>query len=196
MKNLLVTIISVVALVLSIVSLIFVFKTSNNSESRLDPIGKTATNIIYYVNIDSVAKNYTLVKDVQDELLSDQRRFEQQFQSKMINFQNRYAKVQEESAYMTKAELDKVQQQYEADELELQDFRQQLSFQLAEKEDKLRVRYTKNIRSFIESLNDIEQFDLVLGFNNESNVLFYRKENDITDLVIKGLNERYLKDKD
>ena len=94
---------------------------------------------------------------------------------------------------MTRAELEKAQEEVERGEYEIQQMRQQFSMQLAQKEDRLRVRYTRNIRSMIDSLSNTATIDLVLGYNEDSNVLYFTPEKDITNIVVDGLNQQFEK---
>jgi Skp family chaperone for outer membrane proteins len=198
MKNNLALILSSVAVVIAVYGL---FK-SNGGEHVSSAVSEgfevfssnDGTSNIYYVNLDSVARKYKLVKNVQEELIADQRKYEQQLQSRIEGFRARYEKLQEESAYMTRAELERAQDEIQHAEMEIQELQQQLSVQLAQKEDRLRLKYTRNVKAFVDSISAGKNFELVLGFNDEGNLLYRNPNNDITGLVIKGLNDKFEKE--
>ncbi|MGY6562853.1 MAG: OmpH family outer membrane protein [Luteibaculaceae bacterium] len=202
MKSNLALVISLLAFVTALIALFNNSGLKSMSEDSMVSISKgisfsdsSSNSTIFFVNLDSVSSRYLLVKSAQEELIAEQRKAEQRLQQKVESYRKRYEKVQEEQAYMTRAELEKVQFEFAQVEQEIQELQQVLSIQLAQKEDDLRVKYTRNIRRFVDSLSVSNNFKLVLGYNEDSNVLYADKTNDITTFVIDGLNDSYKKSK-
>jgi outer membrane protein len=151
---------------------------------------------IKYVRMDSLSNGYQLATDLTKKFEEDNAIREQKFQQRQSYFDSQMKKYEREVYQLTQGEraareeeLGRLQQQIMAEGQELQNLaamqNQQMSIQL---EDSL-INFFKGFASEVNA-------DLILSTNTiGSNILYINPTLDVTDLAIKGLNDRYNKSK-
>lgn len=168
-------------------------KTSGVSDTSLVQKGVIR---IKYVRMDSLSNGYQLAIDLTKKFEEDNAIREQKFQQRQGYFDSQMKKYEREVYQLTQGEraareeeLGRLQQQIMAEGQELQNLaavqNQQMSIQL---EDSL-INFFKGFAAEVNA-------DLILSTNTlGSNILYINPTLDVTDLAIKGLNDRYNKSK-
>lgn len=151
---------------------------------------------IAYVNTDTLMAKYQYALDLQKQLKDFQTAKENSYKQQMIQFQKDY------EAYVKGGGENMTLSQQQAKEKELTERQQRLisleseySQQIAEKTMKEGENMTKAVYNFIREYNaQNQQFDIILSKSFSNSPLLYGNEGmDITDEILKGLNEEYAK---
>jgi outer membrane protein len=169
------------------------FVTSNN-KSPQKTLPDTPFRIAYF-EIDSVSEHFALVKDVraeldrrQDSMNNELERLDKSYRDKMSEYQNKAAsmsQVQSESATQ--------------DLLRMQDFIKNRKQELDQKYNDLVTRKMNSVKAkieeFLKEYNKDNRYNYIISYEPG---LFYYKDPafNITDDVVKGLNEMYKSKKD
>jgi len=71
------------------------------------------------------------------------------------------------------------------------DLKEQYTNTLAEQEYQMNQRFIDSVTNFLQRYNKNKSFDYILGYTKGGGILFANEKNDITYLVIEGLNKEY-----
>ena len=153
---------------------------------------------IAYVNTDTLMAKYQYAIDLQKQLKDFQTAKENSYKQQMMQFQKDY------EAYVKGGGENMTLSQQQAKEKELTERQQRLmnlegeySQQIAEKTMQESEKMTKAVYNFIREYNaQNQQFDIILSKSFSNSPILYGNEGmDITDEIVKGLNEEYAKGK-
>ena len=165
--------------------------TGNDSTTTVkdEPI-ETSINI-RYVSMDSIYKNYVLAQNVSQQaqaLASDLQSYQAQLQNQLQTKYNQIQQKAQNNGYLSQAS-------YEADLKELEKTNASFQNMYAKREanaaqtlDNRQKELNDSVQNFIKAYNKEKKYDAILIRDAG---LYFNPALDITDEVIKGLNERY-----
>lgn len=153
-------------------------------------ISTPVTNI-RYIDLDSVLANYTLAQELSKEsqkMMLDYQNVERQKGNELQKLGNQIQQKVNNSGYLT-------QESYQADVNSFNQKQNEAQNYLAAQQNRIstymaeqQTRLNDSIQSFIKAYNATRNYDAILY--REAGVYFNPALN-ITDEVVKGLNERY-----
>lgn len=155
--------------------------------------GEIATPVtnIRYIDLDSVLANYTLAQELSKEsqkMMLDYQNVERQKVNELQKLGNQIQQKVNNSGYLT-------QESYQADVNSFNQKQNEAQNYLAAQQNRIstymaeqQTRLNDSIQSFIKAYNATRNYDAILY--REAGVYFNPALN-ITDEVVKGLNERY-----
>ena len=148
---------------------------------------------IAYVTVDSVMQNYGYYKKLEKEYQAQVSREEQKMQSQMQALYQEAAKLQEDfqRQLITSANAQAKQQELAQREQQLAQAQQTKAQQLAEKEQTLLTQLNDSVKAAINIYNADKRFKIVLNNVYNSSILYSSDELNITQDVLKIMNERY-----
>ncbi len=166
------------------------------SENKNPIIVNSASNLadakIAYINTDSINEHYAYIADFTKVLKAKKSSIENQMQSLTAKFQQEYEAFQQsaqtgiasESDLMKqKTSLERQQQEIANKELQMQN----LGIELEEKN----IELNKNVKDFLAKYNN-GKFDYVLSYSDMMpTILLVNPKLDITNDILKGINEEY-----
>jgi outer membrane protein len=192
-----------IILVLAVIGLYVLFFTSSK-KSPVKTVNRENTGTaedfskaIYYINFDTVLAHYDMYLDQLDQLEREAKVAENNLRSKDAQFQK---EVNEYQSQMQKGLLLRSQAQEEERRLgnkqqELMVLQENLRNQLAEKQVVFNRQMLDKIMTYLDKLQPDYDYHIVLGTQYGGGVLYANKDLDITNVVIRGLNEEYKKEK-
>ncbi len=198
-------IISLIALVASIVTIILILTGSISTDKHVDD-GVTTKPVltgdftglpsdigIAYINLDTLLMEYKLAVKLQENLLTEKARAQS-------NLENQYRQLEREyNSFMEKAQLGSFisQASMEAQQNELIEKQQrlerldrQLTEDLLIKQEEMNRQLYDTIMNFMRQYEE-SNYTLVLGNAGGANVLYAKPEMNVTREVIDALNKRY-----
>lgn len=200
MKN--ISIILNIVLAIAVVLLYFLyFQLKNTCSSDVQHIEELNVEAperhivptIYYINTDSLWKNYEYVKNEIEILQKEKSKAEsqievkaRQLESDLMDYQQKVQSgmISMDDARKKEAELmDRQQKLYE--------LREQLATDLLVKEQDKNNMLQKAISDFIKQYNSGKNFSYVLGYSQGGGILFANDSLDITNEILEGLNSEY-----
>lgn len=151
------------------------------------------TNIRYY-NSDSVSKHYTLVQELNadaEKMMNEYQAIERQRQNELQGMASRIQNKVQNNGYLS-------EQSYNADMQELQTRQAAIERELAAKQQTIAEQAAKQQQQLVDSINSflnayaaVNKFDAILVQTSAMPGTYFADDLDITDEVIKGLNDRY-----
>jgi outer membrane protein len=165
-------------------------ENASSDKSAGQPSGR-----IVFVNTDTLLNNYDYYKDVIKEfenksfaLENDLAKRGQSFQNEVALFQRRAQAggMTEEQARTTQAALQKKEQ-------DIMLFRDNAAGNLQQEQAKKTEELLNKIQEYLKKYNAADKYDMVIGYSKGGGVLYAKEDLDITQTVLKGLNEDYKK---
>src|SRR5262245_35374608 len=161
-----------------------------NKSEKKDTLDPKADFRIAYFEMDSIEAHFSLVKEVKDEINKKEERSSIELDRKSKEYQNKLAYYQSKQKDMT-------QQEYEAAAMELKRMDADLGMlkqRLDQEYSELALRRGKEVKTtiedFLKEYNETRNYAYIVSYEQG---LFYYKDSayNITEDVIKGLNEKY-----
>jgi outer membrane protein len=147
---------------------------------------------IAYFEMDSVQNNTALVKDVQTEIEKKEKEFSTQLSQLEYSYQSKIQEYQqkEKSGTMTQPDYEKAQADVRQLETRIKNRKQEMDQQYQEFMMRSQLNLKKTIEDFIAEYNKAKQYSYIVAYEQG---LFYYKDTiyNITDDVVKGLNDQY-----
>ena len=199
MKNtsLILSIISLVAVV--VFGILSLTKGGKSADVQTDGevVEAASKGDIVYVNLDRILMEYDMANDLRSvvetkiqNIQAEVNRRAKKLENDVIDFQN---KIDKGLLTRTNAELQsqKLQQQ----ELEFNNYAAQKEQEIQEEQVVMMNQLGDAIQTFINKYNEQKQYAMILTNSGGSPVLTADAALDITDDVLAGLNEEYIKSK-
>jgi outer membrane protein len=177
------------------VALLYIDRFSGNGgdKGQNSQVSTSATGDIVYINIDSLLNSYDLYNDLKTSLMQEQQSLEASLNTKSKAYQRKAMEFQDkvQKRLVTQAQAEQMQQQLMNEQQSLLQLKDQLSMQLAEKEQKMNKQIFERVTSYLKKYNKSGKHKIILGNTMGSNVLEADSTLDITNITLKGLNEDY-----
>jgi len=171
-------------------------KAENSTPAAEAPAGKSAeaqTLKIRYIDGDSITANYNFAKDLKESAVRAYSKLEAAQQSRQNDLQTFGKSIDSKmktNGYLSeesyKADVMKFQKMQSDAENYLAGLQRNTEMELAQQQQQL----NDSIEAFIKEYNKTKGYDAILF---KAAGVYFNPALDITDEVIKGLNERYTK---
>lgn len=147
---------------------------------------------IAFFYMDSVQKKYELIAEKDKRFRSEGQRLEGSLKSEMTKAQARYEELmRKDHTYSTQAEVAKDEQELQALMARIQGQQANSEEQLARLEAQMLTEITTELRDYLNVYNRSAGFDYIFSVQNGGQVWVGNAGLDISDDLIRGLNERH-----
>ncbi|MEI8280518.1 MAG: OmpH family outer membrane protein [Bacteroidota bacterium] len=166
-------------------------KYGNPKAASLVASGSTVPAKIAYVNIDTLEAHYEYLKNKKEEFAKRQETMQAELQGAAEKMQNDYAELQRkaQAGSLSQSEGQAAQKRLEQMQQSLETRRQALTEQLVKEQDVFNKDLQKRIDSFLTDYNKTKNYDYILSYTSSGSIMFANKQLDISQDVIKGMNE-------
>ena len=181
------------AVIILYILFFFGVKKTDSSDSAGQKMG--GLNNIAFVNSDTLIQNYDMVKELKGELEKKKVILEaevstkqQTFETKVKNFQNNVQKnlISTEQAKNAESKLMQERQ-------DIMEISEKYTRLLSQQELEMNYRVQDSIINLVHRFNSAKKYDFILGFSKGGGILFANEKHNITQDVLKQLNEEYKK---
>lgn len=195
MKNLSL-ILNVVLLVAVAILYVLHFSGPGKVESKFSSSDTSVVNLkVAYINSDSVLKHYDYLKVNREQLEVKTKKMDQELQNRTVGLRNEITAYQRNVSGMTLGQARAAEEDLGKKQQNLQLYQQTLQQQLLQEEAKLNKELYERITGFLKEYGQEKGLQVVLKFDPGSDMLYGGESLDITDDVIKGLNQTYQAEK-
>lgn len=147
-----------------------------------------------YVNTEKIVKDYSEMGAAQDkytklndEMMGDLERKAQAYQIKLDLYQKNVSGMSKSEREQKEEELINLRQ-------ELQQEQQTRSRQLQQESQSAIDSIIKKVKDHVKDYGEKNGYDYIYGQNEAGSVLYGKEENDLTDEILKELNDGYKPD--
>ena len=174
------------------------FSSSTNTENiptvekelAIQPLNEGGLNIAF-VNSDTVSKYYEFAKKIQKTLTTKRSEAEGQIKSKYFAYESLVQEFEKASPIMGDREKMEKAQKIRLLEQEIMQVEQQLSEQVSRQELELTQSYIVKTNEYMQEIGKTLGYDYVMSYRVGGAMLYANERHDITNEIIKLLNERY-----
>lgn len=194
MKNL--SLILNIVLLVAVIILYVLHFSAPKTHSTSSPSDTSSVNLkLAYINSDSVLKHYDYLKVNREQLEAKTKKMDQELRTRTVGLQNEITAYQRNVSGMTLGQARAAEEDLGKKQQNLQLYQQSLQQQLMQEEAKLNKELYDRITGFLKEYGQEKGLQVVLKFDPTSDVLYGGAGLDITQDVIKGLNESYQTEK-
>ena len=174
------------------------FSSSTNTENiptvekelAIQPLNEGGLNIAF-VNSDTVSKYYEFAKKIQKTLTTKRSEAEGQIKSKYFAYESLVQEFEKASPIMGDREKMEKAQKIRLLEQEIMQVEQQLSEQVSRQELELTESYIVKTNDYMQEIGKTLGYDYVISYRVGGAMLYANERHNITNEIIKLLNERY-----
>lgn len=196
------------SLILSIISLIAVVVfgilslTKGNSEAAVAAEGEAATEAackgaIVYVDLDRILTEYDMANDLRSVVETKVQNIQAEVNRRGQKLEKEVAAFQEkiEKGLLTRSVAEAQNQKLQQQDLEFQNYAAQKQQEIQEEQIVMMNQLGDAIKTFIDKYNEEKQYAMIITNSNGAPVITADAALDITEAVLAGLNEEYIKTK-
>jgi outer membrane protein len=134
-----------------------------------------------------------MTKDLSGEIQVKGKQLDAELSSKSKNFQSAVEDLQYKAqrGLEVRSKLEEMQQKLAAEEQNLYKLRDSYAQQLQEENTVMLRKVMNSIMEFMKEYNKDKHYNFILGNTFDGKILYADKSLEITDDVIKGINEQY-----
>lgn len=197
-----------IVLAIAVIALFILHFTDRNDACSNTPADDTAANStekvsipegsIVYIQLDSLVSQYDMFNDLRTELEAKAEIIRTDLEKKGISFQRDTKDFENKvkKGLVTSSQAEKMQQDLLNRQAELQNYSMQKQQEIAEEETVMYNRVMDAITTYIEKYNKKKNYSLILTTSPTTNVVLNgNPELDITQEIVGGLNDEYIKSK-
>ena len=188
-------IISIVLGILVVVLFILHF-TGGKSNSQLITAATTpSSGKIAFINSDSILSQYAMAKEIKAQLEDKVKKVQSELATRESSFQKRVKEFQDkmQAKSISQDQAQKTNDQLTQEKQSLDGLSQQYQQLIAQQQQELTIALHDTITNYLKRFNKDVKFDYIFNFHTGGDLLFQNPGLDITDVVVKGLNEDYKK---
>jgi outer membrane protein len=149
------------------------------------------TNQYAYVNVDSLLNKYDYFKVTRTQLEDRRKRLETEIAGRTRSLENEVVSAQRKANTMTLEQAQLTEQNLRRKEQELMRYQNDAARQLAEEEQKKNEELINNISLYLKKHTEDKPYKIVFGYSKGGGILYATDSLDITQEVLKGLNQDY-----
>lgn len=177
------------------VAVLFILHFTSKKEEVFQPVSIKSALTIAYVNSDTIWENYEFVKDTKKELENLEMQMNNNYKAQGMAFKAEYENYLKIGATLSLSEQKKREAALQQKQQDLMELEKSLGNQMLEKKQNKNIQVQDSIFAFIKRFNQGSKYSFILEKSRLSGILFANDSLDITNAVLKGLNEAYKKDK-
>lgn len=175
-------------------------EAAKNDGAAATTTGETTTaevtNDVVYVNADTLLANYDLFKDVKTRLEGKAKKAEADLKSKATAFEREVGQYQQSAQGMSNEQRAVTEQRLARRQQEIANLNQSESNRLMSEESEEQKKIYDKVEAYLKDYSKEKGYKMVLSYSRgNSAILFGDASLDITQDVLKGLNEAYAKEK-
>lgn len=151
---------------------------------------------VAFIYGDSVNANYRFLIDAEAELERESKLIDERIRRKYERAEKRAGELQREAPTMGQLEMQEAQIELQNLEVEIREFQDKLARDFRKREVELQQNYMERVNKFLDEYNSDGKYDMIMNFQPGGNLLWMSDAFDITDEVLRGLNEAYDREMD
>lgn len=146
---------------------------------------------IAYINSDTLLQNYQYFKDMADQLEVKRKKLENEFTTRAKGLENEFATFQRTGNSMTINQARAVEEDLMKKRDNLMKYQESLSQELIKEETRINNELYEKVSEYLNDYGKKNNFQLVLTYQKGSGVLYANDSLNITQAVVRGLNDTY-----
>jgi outer membrane protein len=173
------------------VGILYFLHFSGKKSGTVSSISPPSDLKIAYIKSDSVLKHYDYFKEMRTILEAKGKKLDQDLQNRGQSLQNEITSYQRNISNLTIGQAKALEEDLGKKQQNFRLYQQSLEQELANDQNKLTEALYGRITAFLKKYSEGSGLQVVFKFDQSSDVLFGGPGIDISQDVIKGLNDDY-----
>lgn len=169
-------------------------KTSDNSSAAPAGANGTTNLKIAYVEIDSLLTKYKFSTDLNEQMIQKEENIRTTLNEKAKDLDAEMREFQrklENNGFASRERAEQENLRISQKQRDLQQLQEKLTNELQAENQKKSLQLRDSINSFLKIYNKDKGYSLIISNTGFDNLLYADPAFNITDEIVKGLNERY-----
>lgn len=174
-------------------------KTSDNDTTAPAGAGGTTNLKIAYVEIDSLLTKYKFSTDLNEQMIQKEENIRTTLNEKAKDLDAEMREFQrklENNGFASRERAEQENLRISQKQRDLQQLQEKLTNELQAENQKKSLQLRDSINSFLKIYNKDKGYSLIISNTGFDNLLYADPAFNITDEIVKGLNDRYTPEKD
>jgi outer membrane protein len=168
------------------------FSTTNKSTEDTGYAGVGGSEYsVAYINSDSVLSKYDFFKDIQAKLQEKGQKLENEYQNRAQGLQQEVNDYQRTVSNLTIGQAKALEENLVKKQQNLRLYQESLTQELMKEESKMNQELYNKVTAFLKQYSSQNGIDLVVKYNQGSDILYANQGMDVTNVVVEGLNKSY-----
>lgn len=150
---------------------------------------------IAYINADTVLQHFEFFKEKRQQLETKQGKLEAEYRNRAQGLQSEVNNYQQSLPNLTLGQAKALEEDLMKKQQNLRVYQESLTQELLKEEAKINKELYDRVTSFINDYSIENDIELVVKYNQGSDILYAGEGMDITWKVVEGLNQRYVDEK-
>jgi len=153
---------------------------------------------IVYIQLDSLVNNYDMFNDLSSELQSKVQVIQEDLDKKGRAWENDVKDFEQkvQKGLLTQVAIQQQQQVLAQRQEELNNLMQQRRLEMSDEEAVMYRKVLDALKTYLEKMNQETGYSMIINTSGSTNnVLHGDSRFDVTNVVLKGLNDEYIKQK-
>ena len=181
-----------VLLIIAVAVLYFLhFNQKPDTEEKSGEVAEMADFQVAYINSDSVLANYSYAQKLQEDIRVKTASMEKDYQSRVQGLQKEINDYQQNAGNLTINQAKALEENLVKKQQNLQLYQQKLSQDLMVEEATMNKDLYDRVTGFLRDYGKDNNLQLIVKYDQGSDVLFASDAMDITQIVLDGLNSAY-----
>jgi outer membrane protein len=191
MKNL--SLVLNIVLLVAVIVLYVLYFSGNKAAGKANGNDSTAVSDlrIAFINADTVLKYYDYLKISKDKLEAKSKKLQQDYRNRAMGLQSEISNYQRTVNTMTLGQVRAAEEDLQKKQQNLQMYEQTLSQQMMQEEAELNRALYERVTDYLKKYGSEKGLHMVLKYDPTSDMLYGTQALDITQDVIKGLNDDF-----
>jgi outer membrane protein len=147
-----------------------------------------------YVDIGRLMQEYQGMKDARAEFEKKSAQWQANADTLVAEWQKDLKSYEKERAGMSKKEKELKEELLRNKQQQINQYHDAIQMKSKDEEQKLSQTAINRINEYVEAYGKQKGYMYVLGANGSGNIVYADKSRDITDIILKGLQEEYEKE--
>lgn len=193
MKNL--SLVLNIVLIIAVAVLFYLQFNEKSTPQEEKSIMSAAAYSVAYINSDSVLQKYDYFAELQEELQAKSKKLESEYQNRAQGLQKEFNDYQRNINNLTIGQAKALEEDLMKKQQNLRVYQESLSQELLKEEARISQELYNRVTGFLNDYSEKKGLQLVVKYNQGSDVLYANDSMNITNEVIKGLNEAFANEK-
>ncbi len=179
------------AVLLVAVGTLFYLHFAGSKSSKGSSAGLPKDMKIAFIYSDSVLQNYDYFKVNRDKLEAKGKKLDQDLQTRAQSLQNEFEQYQRSASTLTMGQARAVEEDLTKKRQNLEMYQQSLSQEMLADQEKVNQEIYRRVTEYLKTYGEQNGLQVVLKYNQQSDLLFANQAMDISKEVAAGLNEAF-----
>ncbi|TRX56137.1 OmpH family outer membrane protein [Fulvivirga sp. M361] len=147
---------------------------------------------IAFVRSQELIYNYEGTKEAMTKFNNQKQQWQANADTLKFDLQRAVATYNREYTNLTVSQRQKQEEVLSKQDRQLQSYSSAIEEKIRQADDEMMQAVLDQVNVYVEEYSQKHGYDLILGTTANGNVLYGKEELDVTEYLLKGLNEKYL----